>query len=125
MQIFRMVKAQTGFVLLACMVLLALQQPSARREYVPVFAKPSNTSEPRGTLQGDFDWAGRSSSLTEAAARWQEFIRSHYPANGEYEDDFEHSHVVAAQFELMRVYYLRGQAEKGDEILKKINPLGL
>lgn len=121
----RMVKAQAGFVLFSCMILLALQQPAVTPKYIPVFAKPSNTAEKRGTLQGDFNWAAQSSSLTEALARWQEFLRAHYPANGEFEDDFEHSHVVAAQFELMRVYYLRGQAEKGDEILKKINPLGL
>jgi hypothetical protein len=116
---------RTLFVLLVCAVFVGQQRPLANPEYVPVFAKASNTAAQRGSLKGDFDWATRSSSLSEAASRWEEFVHVHYPADGEYEDEFEKNHVIAAQYELMRVYYLRGQVKKGDEILKKINPLGL
>jgi hypothetical protein len=66
-----------------------------------------------------------------AAVRWQEFLKTHRPAHEahssdqEYEDAFQANHTAAAQYELMRVYYLLGRVEDGDRLLRELDPLGL
>jgi hypothetical protein len=119
----RLAAIVSGCVLIAC---TAGQQPR-QQPYAPVFANPANAAAAaeRGTLKGDYDWAAGSSSLTEAASRWREFVAAHSPADGEYEDEFQMNHVNAGKFELMRAYYLLGQTAEGDAVLKEINPLGL
>ncbi|MCP5119879.1 MAG: hypothetical protein GY953_54465 [bacterium] len=116
-------RKQLALILLAGVILSC--SPKQEDGYVPVLATPSANEAQVGTLRGDFDAAARSSSLQEAASRWQEFIRAHRPADGEYEDEFQKNLVDAAHFELMRAYYLLGQAEKGDAVLKEMNPLQL
>jgi hypothetical protein len=81
---------------------------------------PAAVAQARGTLKGDFDWAAGASTLDDAAARWAEFLRAHEPPNGEFEDSFQQNHVRAAQYELMRVQYLRGNAAEGDKLLTKV-----
>jgi hypothetical protein len=94
-------------------------------DYVPVLATPSAQPTQSGSLRGDFDAAARSTSLEEAVARWQDFLRTHSPADGEYEDEFQKTLVDAAKFELVRAYYLLGRREEGDAILNEMNPLNL
>jgi hypothetical protein len=79
----------------------------------------SATPQPRGTLKGDFDWAASAPTLGEASERWHEFLRAH-PPDGEYEDAFQRNHVRAAQYELMRVEYLRGRVQEGDKLLNQL-----
>ena len=52
-------------------------------------------------------------------------MKVHEPRGGEYEDSFQKLHIDAAKFELMRVYYLLGQIDTGDKILKQIDPLAV
>jgi hypothetical protein len=93
------------------------ERPAYHRFYsIP----PAAIAQARGTLKGDFDWAAGASTLDEAATRWAEFLRAHEPANGEYEDSFQQNHVRAAQYELMRVQYLRGNVVEGDRLLTKL-----
>ena len=88
--------------------------------YRPFYAMPrAATPQPRGSLKGDFDWAAGAQTLAEAARRWTEFLRAH-PPDGEYEDAFQRNHVRAAQYELMRVEYLRGRVAEGDKLMNQL-----
>lgn len=96
---------------------------AASAGYTPVFAVPATpASGARGTMQGDYDFAASSKSLREAAQRWDEFLTRHVPANGEYNDAFHKQHVDAARYELMRISYLLGDRDKGDRLLKELDP---
>ena len=88
--------------------------------YRPFYTMPrAATPQPRGSLKGDFDWAAGAATLADASARWNEFLRAH-PPDGEYEDAFQRNHVRAAQYELMRVEYLRGRVQEGDKLLNQL-----
>ena len=92
-----------------------------RAAYRPFYSMPpAATPQARGTLKGDFDWAMSAPTADEAATRWTEFLRAHEPADGEYEDGFQRDHVRVAQYELMRIEYLRGRVEEGDKLLRKL-----
>jgi hypothetical protein len=95
--------------------------------YTPVLASWPGVHTPalRGTLEGDFEWAAESSSLQEAASRWEQFLKAHEPSDGEYGDGFHKLHVDGAKLELMRVYYLLGRINDGDRILRQIDPLSV
>ena len=113
---------------LAALLLLAgcigLKSDRPREPYKPIFATgPADPSAARGTLKGDYDWARSASELHEAEARWEQFRNSHEPRAADYQDSFEKRHVEAAKYELMRAYYLLGQREKGDELLRQLDPL--
>ncbi len=71
-------------------------------------------------MKGDFDWAASAPTLDEADTRWRTFLRAHEPDDGEFEDGFQRNHVRAAQYELMRVLYLRGRTNEGDRLLTKL-----
>jgi hypothetical protein len=43
----------------------------------------------------------------------------------EFEDATQKRYVDAAIYELMRVYYLLGQRDDGDRLLKRVDPLQL
>jgi len=89
--------------------------------YRPFYSMPAGaTPQARGTLKGDFDRAMSAPTVDEAATRWTEFLRAHEPADGEYEDGFQRDHVRVAQYELMRIEYLRGRVEEGDKLLRKL-----
>jgi hypothetical protein len=113
-----------GVLLTACS---SLSRDAAESSYRPLLATGSDPSSrsPRGTLKGDFEWARDAASLKEAVYRWEQFLRVHEPRRGEYEDGFQKIHIDAAKFELMRVYYLLGQIDAGDRILKQIDPLAV
>ena len=98
-------------------------RPAVSRDaapYRPFYAMPRAAApQPRGSVKGDFDWAAGAQTLREAADRWTEFLRAH-PPDGEYEDAFQRNHIRAAQYELMRVEYLRGRAQEGDKLLNQL-----
>jgi hypothetical protein len=95
----------------------------ASPSYVPVLANPSPAPPAaRGTLLGDYQWAAAAPTLQEAAARWEKFLASHAPPNGDYEDNFQKLHVETATLELMRVYYLLGKNTQADALLKQLDP---
>jgi hypothetical protein len=64
-------------------------------------------------------------TLAEAVRRWQAFLAVHAPVDDELEDNFQRLHVEAARFELMRAYYLLGQADQGDAVLQRLDPLSV
>jgi hypothetical protein len=107
--------------------------PSRERPYTPVYAKQRApaTQEERGTLKGDFLWAANATTLEMAAVRWEAFLTTYKPTRDaqapeqEYEDAFQANHIAAAQYELMRVYYLLGRVEDGDRLLRELDPLDL
>ena len=119
-----------AMIILAAAILSAGIQTAAcgRRQtsvsqpaYRPFYAMPrAATAQARGTLKGDFDWAASAPTLEEATTRWTAFLRAHEPADGEFEDGFQRNHVRAAQYELMRVLYLRGHTTEGDTLLTKL-----
>jgi hypothetical protein len=74
-------------------------------------------------LKGDYDNAAAAKGLSEAAARWEQFLKQHKPANNEYEDAFQKRLLDSATYELVRVYYLLGDRSKGDQLLKDLDPL--
>lgn len=100
---------------------------AADRRYAPVYATKQKPTEQdkRGTAKGDFLWAAESTTLAVAASRWEEFLRTHNPHDGELEDAFQANQVAAAKYELMRVYYLLGRTDQGDRLLRELDPLDL
>lgn len=114
--------AYAGILLLALASCTNSKQAISTSAYVPVFAIPSANGQ-RGSLQGDYDWAAGAKTVAEAVSRWDEFLKKHKPANGEYGDAFHKQHVDVAAYELARAFYLSGQPEKGDRVLKDLDPL--
>jgi hypothetical protein len=98
---------------------------STASRYAPALARVAAVPTPPGTLRGDFEWAAASAGLSEAATRWERFLRDHEPRDGEYEDAYQKYRVDAARLELMRVYYLLGRRDDGDRLLRALDPLGL
>ncbi|MBN1817075.1 MAG: hypothetical protein JW828_06915 [Sedimentisphaerales bacterium] len=70
-----------------------------------------------GTITYDWNYAASAGSLSEAAQRWQEYLREH----SEIQDGFSKHFYTAAQIELMRVYYLMGQPAKGDAVMREFD----
>jgi hypothetical protein len=111
----------------------SITSPARERPYTPVYATPRAPAahEARGTLKGDFLWAAHATTLEMAAVRWEAFLSTHQPARDTqspeqaYEDAFQAHHLAAAQYELMRVYYLLGRVEDGDRLLRVLDPLDL
>jgi hypothetical protein len=105
----------------------AAPSPSVSRaqEYKPLFAGSTAGASGPGTIRSDFDNAAKAQTLADAASGWEQFLTKHKPANGEYEDSFQKMLIDSATYELIRVYYLAGQRDKGDELLKTLDPLQL
>lgn len=112
--------------LCAACLLICILSCAKPPDYTPVFATVQ-TGGPSGagTLRGDYDAATRSRNLTEAADRWEQFLKVHKPANWEYEDAYQQQLIQSASWELMRVFYLSGARDKGDQVLKELDPLQL
>ena len=93
--------------------------------YVALYgAADRKVTDPRGTIRGDFQWAASAPDLAAAATRWEEFIRAHGPAGGDFEDSLHASYFSAAQYELVRVYYLQGRRSDGDVVMRRLDPVG-
>ena len=116
-------------IALACVLFFPLSTESAQatrlRKYSTVYAHQFKPSEKhaRGTLQGDFVWAAGSPNLQTARARWKNFLLV-YEEN-ELDSAIEARLLTIAKYELMRVYYLLGNPEEGDKLLKQLDPLKL
>jgi len=93
-------------------------------QYLPLYRPSGAARESRGTLRGDFQWAADAPTLDEAAVRWRSFLGAHDPPGQEFEDGVHASYVTAAQYELLRVYYLMGRREEGDALLRGLDPPG-
>jgi hypothetical protein len=119
------------FVLLAATLFVATSACASSREalreaYVPVFgdAVEAGKTHPPGTVAALFAQAGSATVLAEARANWEAFL-NRYPPTMEFEDATQKRYVDAAIYELMRVYYLLGQRDDGDRLLKRVDPLQL
>lgn len=97
------------------------QSPSVETTaYQPFYSVPAAPSDARGTLKGDYQWAAGSKTVKESADRWREFLKTHQPPDGEYQDAFQRNFVRSAQYELMRAEYLLGHAREGDTLLRNL-----
>lgn len=116
-------------IALACVLFFPLSTESAwasrTRKYSTVYAHQFKPSEKhsRSTLQGDFVWATGSSNLQTARARWKNFLLVY--EEKELDSAIEARLLTIAKYELMRVYYLLGNIEEGDKLLKQLDPLKL
>jgi len=110
--------AALGSAALGCRAQPAPERPAAYRPFYP--APAATTTDARGTLKGDYDWARSSTTRDEALTRWRAFLQKHLPPNGEYEDGFQRNYVRAAQYELMRLEYLLGHDKEGDALLQQL-----
>jgi len=116
----------TVFVLLLAGQVLAVSAASPPdRRYSTIYAhkfKPAG-NYPRGSLQGDFVWAADSPDQRTAAIRWKSFLLKY----GEMElDSGTQARLISiAKYELMRIYYLRGDSKAGDKLLQELDPLQL
>ena len=101
------------------------QPRSGTDEYKPVYGSRDNlSSEKRGTIRGDFQWAAAAPTLPVAASRWEEFLKTHNPPGREFEDSMHTAYATAAQYELIRVYFLQGRRDEGDALLRRADPVG-
>ena len=112
-------------LLLACQILTVPAASAPDRRYTTIYAHKFKPTEnhPRGSLQGDFVWAANSPDLRTAAIRWKSFLLKY----GEVElgDANDARLIRIAKYELMRIYYLRGDSKAGDKLLKELDPLQL
>ena len=103
----------------------AMNTKTSKSAKIPVpalYAASRASSEPRGTLRGEFGWAMQDHA--DAASRLRTFLKQYEPANGEYQDGFHRSRVRAAQRELMRLEYLGGDVKAGDRLLARLHDAG-
>lgn len=113
-----------AIILLAFISLVLLTAATIAKEskqlYKPIFSNLSIAKWPaeRGTFKGDFVNALKSNSLQDAKSNWASFLEKY--GNKDLGDAFEGNHLRLANFELMRVYYLLGDANKGDELIQKL-----
>lgn len=98
---------------------------SGTRKYSTVYAQQFKPTEKhaRDTLQGDFIWAAKSPNIRTAAVRWKKFLLLY--SEQELDSAIQARLVTIAKYELMRVYYLLGNSQAADKILKDIDPLKL
>ena len=98
---------------------------SRTSKYSTVYAHQFKPTEKpaRGTLQGDFVWATGSPSLRTAGVRWKNFLVVY--GEREFDSAIQARLVTIAKYELMRVYYLLGNSQAADKILKELDPLKL
>jgi len=93
----------------------ATQPVAAAQAYRPLYPPRRNWKDfAPGTITYDFNYAATSPTLQIAEERWQSYLTHHR----QIEDGFSKHFYVAARFELMRVYYLQGRADKADAILR-------
>jgi len=112
-------------LLLACQVLAVSAASTPDRPYTTIYAhkfKPAG-NHPRGSLQGDFVWAANSPDLRTAAIRWKSFLLKY--SEVELDSATQARLIAIAKYELMRIYYLRGDSKAGDKLLKELDPLQL
>ena len=116
----------TAFVLLlASQFLTVSAASSSNRRYTTIYAhkfKPTG-DHPRHSLQGDFVWAAESPDLRTAAIRWKSFLLNY--GERELDSAIQARLISIAKYELMRIYYLRGDIKAGDKLLKELDPLRL
>lgn len=119
-------RAAIGALAGVCLLLAAGCSGTGAQQYAPLFApvKTATAASP-GTLRGDYDAAARARDLREAASLWEQFLKRHKPVDGEYEDAFQKRLIDSATYELIRVCYLSGERNKGDQLLRELDPLQL
>jgi hypothetical protein len=59
----------------------------------------------------------------DAAKEIRRFLKKYEPPDREYQDGFHRNRVRAAQFELMRLEYLKGNVKAGDRLLAQLQDL--
>ena len=112
-------------LLLACQICAVSAASTSARRYTSIYAhkfKPTG-NHPRGSLQGDFVWAANSPDLRTAAIRWKSFLSKY--SEMELEDGTQARLISIAKYELMRIYYVRGDLKAGDKLLNELDPLQL
>ena len=70
--------------------------------------------------------AGELASVAQGAspvAGLRRFLKKHQPRDGEYQDGFHRNRVRAAQYELMRLEYIKGNVKAGDRLLAQLHDL--
>jgi len=112
-------------LLLSCQISAASAASTSNRQYSPIYARKFKPAEkyPRRSLQGDFVWAADSPNLRTAAIRWRNFLLAY--GERELDSAIQARLIAIAKYELMRVYYLLGNREAGDKLLKELDPLKL
>ena len=112
-------------LLLTCQSLPVSAASTSNRRYTTIYAhrfKPIG-KHARHSLQGDFVWAANSPDLRTAAIRWKSFLQTY--SEKELDSAIQARLISIAKYELMRVYYLRGDLNAGDKLLKELDPLKL
>ena len=75
----------------------------------------------KNTLVGYYNWAASAATLDEALARWKDFLEKYTPREDEgYEDAIHVRLIRSANYELLRVHYLRQSFKEADKLLKEI-----
>lgn len=106
-----------------------LEMQSKDQAYYPTYA--DECMQPGGHEQKDgsiFYWGGTVFSefyigaccktLEEAKKHYEEYVAFSGPIDNSWEDSTHCIHHTLGKLELMRIYYLLGEIEKGDAILK-------
>lgn len=112
-------------LLLACQVIAVSAASTPGHRYTTIYAHEFKRTgkHPRGSLQGDFVWAANSPDLRTAAIRWKSFLLKY--SEMELDSGIQARLISIAKYELMRIYYLRGDSKAGDKLMKELDPLQL
>jgi hypothetical protein len=94
-------------------------QTSTRAKRVPALFTHVRAPSTAGASDMDVDFASAIGAVNPVP-RLRRFLRQYEPVNGEYQDAFHYNHVRAAQYELMRLEYIRGNVRAGDKLLAQL-----
>jgi hypothetical protein len=95
---------------------------TATAKPVPTFYRHSKGQRPAGghPMGGELASAAQGAN---AVAGLRRFLKKYEPPEGEYQDGFHRSRVRAAQYELMRLEYIKGNVRAGDRLLARLQDL--
>ena len=94
--------------------------------YYPATAMTEETDVPAKGVAAAFQWACGAHEVTDAVRRLESFVKERVPPmkswndQGAWDDEDHWKYALASTYELMRAYYLAGDALRGDAILREL-----
>ena len=94
--------------------------------YHPASETADKSDAPAQGVAAAFQWACGAEQVADAVQRLESFVKERVPPmkswndEGAWEDDDHWKYALASTYELMRAYYLAGDAPRGDALLRDL-----
>jgi len=121
---------------LAAVLVVTLSEPASEEPppvpgesaevYYPATGSTDDADSPAQGVAAAFQWACGAEEITDAVRRLESFVKERVPPmkswndEGAWEDDDHWKYALASTYELMRAYYLAGDAPRGDALLRDL-----